>query len=95
MRKITAKEAKAGMELVSVEGLVGRVSPMIDIGKTFNFCIKPGVNITLLNKPKSYEGSGRCACFKVGAHVFYAWWSDFKKHTRYKDPKGKGIILIK
>jgi hypothetical protein len=87
MRKITAKEAVKGLQLVATQGLVGRFQSHVLFDNRGESPIPEGSVITIVEKPRSYQGSGRCVKFTVGTNLVnrYAFWSDFKNSTILKE----------
>jgi hypothetical protein len=85
--KITAKQAVAGLQLVSEEGMVARLTPTYYIGENVEREIPTGSRITIVESPRSYQGSGRCVCFRVGDNLlnYYMFWANFKKFTTLVD----------
>lgn len=81
--KITVKQAIPNLVLTSLQGLNGRDSAMIMLGRTCVTRIPPNSKITIVEKPKSYQGSGRCVKFTVDndPEEYYEFWLTFKKYT--------------
>lgn len=82
--KITVAQAIEGLQLVSVEGMVARPTPSYYIGETIERVVPAGSTITIVETPRSYQGSGRCIRFRVGEDLldYYMFWCDFKQFTR-------------
>lgn len=83
MNKITVKEATTGTKMKCINTFHGRKTPYIDIGKTVETHIFKNTEITILEKPKNYDGCGRCVKYTIknDSTIYYTFWIDFKKNT--------------
>lgn len=83
MNKITAKDVKIGTKMKCINTFFGRKTPYIDIGKTIEIDILKNTEITIIEKPKNYEGCGRCVKYTIenDSNVYYTFWIEFKKNT--------------
>jgi hypothetical protein len=79
---MTIKDVTPNMIVTSKEGLTGRLTPYIDVGKTQHITFTAGQKITITEPPKNYENCGRCVKFKVNDNLaeMYCFWVEFKKY---------------
>jgi len=84
---ITIKDFTCGRIVKTKKNLIGRKTPYIDIGKTLSYRFNEGIEIEIIEKPRSYKGYGRCVKFKLAEDkskepkYFYTFYSEFKKEV--------------
>lgn len=83
MRMERIAQAHAGKRLISQNGLVGRLTPYIEINNRNEYHIPASSIITIVETPRRYQGCGRSVKFTVGDNLVhhYAWWKRFKECT--------------